>query len=323
MRRMADEALRFAEKRGLADSPACTFTYTVAAAVAYQFLERDRARELARRSIEVLGSSNDRTVELCALSFDAAIDFEWGQDPHAALVRMRRHWSTANRQEAIQPTLVAHLAPIEQRMALRLGRPDWAAEAERRASAWLGDHGEAQLLRARMHSHYGRVTAARALLEKITKGRNQCLVAATRIEAHLLAAMLAERAHDGRSANLEIRAAVELAEPRRALRPFYDAGQEIRQLLVPQLGRLGRLDPFVEEVLEAIPPAPAGVTAELTPREVQLLRELPSLATIEEIAGSLYVSVNTVKTHLRNVYRKLGVTSRRDAVIAARERGLL
>ncbi|MFD2417342.1 LuxR C-terminal-related transcriptional regulator [Amycolatopsis pigmentata] len=323
MRRMADEALRFAEKHDLADSPVCSFAYTVAAWVAYQFLEHDRARELARRAVEVLGTSNDRTVELCALSFEAAVDFEWGDDPHAALVRMRRQWATVSRQDPVQPTLVAHLAPIEQRMALRLGRPDWAAEAERRASAWLGDHGEVHLLRARMHAHYGRVTAARALLDKITKGRVPCLLVASRIEAHLLAAVLAERAHDGRTANLEIRAGIELAEPRRALRPFYDAGQEIRQLLVPQLGRLGRLDPFVEEILDAIPPAPAGVTAELTPREVQLLRELPSLATIEEIAGSLYVSVNTVKTHLRNVYRKLGVTSRRDAVIAARERGLL
>lgn len=323
MRRMADEALRFADRRGLADSPACAFAYTVAAGVAYQFLEHDRARELVRRAVGVLGPSNDRAVEMSALSFEAAIDFERGSDPHAALVRMRRHWATVSRQDAVHPILLAHLAPIEQRMALRLGRPDWAAEAERRASAWLGDFGEAQLLRARMHAHYGRLTAARALLEKITKGKVPCLVASSRIEAHVLAAVLGERARDSRAANLEIRAAIEDAEPRRALRPFYDAGQEIRQLLVPQLGRLGRLDPFVEEVLEAIPPAPAGVTAELTPREVQLLRELPSLATIEEIAGSLYVSVNTVKTHLRNVYRKLGVTSRRDAVIAARERGLL
>ncbi|HKS46870.1 MAG TPA: LuxR C-terminal-related transcriptional regulator [Amycolatopsis sp.] len=323
MRRMADEALRFAERRGLTDNPAAGFAYTASAGAAYQFLEHEHSRDLARRALQVLGTSNDRVVEMYAVSYEAAIDFEWGADPHAALVRMRRLWATVSRQDFVPPTLVAHMATIEQRMALRLGRPDWAAEAERRASAWLGEYGEAQLLRARMHAHYGRVTAARALLDKVTKGRVRCLVVSTRIEAHLLAAVLAERAHDGRSANLEVRAAIELAEPRRALRPFYDAGQEIRQLLVPQLGRLGRLDPFVEEVLEAIPPAPAGVTAELTPREVQLLRELPSLATIEEIASSLYVSVNTVKTHLRNVYRKLGVTSRRDAVIAARERGLL
>lgn len=57
--------------------------------------------------------------------------------------------------------------------------------------------------------------------------------------------------------------------------------------------------------------------------ETQLLRELPSMRTVEEIAESLYVSGNTVKTHLRSIYRKLGVTSRREAVISAPGIGLL
>lgn len=47
------------------------------------------------------------------------------------------------------------------------------------------------------------------------------------------------------------------------------------------------------------------------------------MRTVEEIADSLYVSGNTVKTHLRSIYRKLGVTSRREAVIIARRIGLL
>lgn len=47
------------------------------------------------------------------------------------------------------------------------------------------------------------------------------------------------------------------------------------------------------------------------------------MRTTEEIADSLYVSVNTVKTHLRGIYRKLGVSQRRDAVLVARRRGLI
>ncbi|QWC17835.1 helix-turn-helix transcriptional regulator [Cellulomonas dongxiuzhuiae] len=45
--------------------------------------------------------------------------------------------------------------------------------------------------------------------------------------------------------------------------------------------------------------------------------------TVEEIGGALFVSVNTVKTHLRAVYRKLDVSTRRDAVHVAVQRGLL
>lgn len=65
-------------------------------------------------------------------------------------------------------------------------------------------------------------------------------------------------------------------------------------------------------------------TAEqLTRRELELLAELPTWRTAEEIASDLCVSVNTVKTHLRGIYRKLGVTTRRDAVAAAHDHGLL
>ncbi|HEY3684199.1 MAG TPA: LuxR C-terminal-related transcriptional regulator [Streptosporangiaceae bacterium] len=61
----------------------------------------------------------------------------------------------------------------------------------------------------------------------------------------------------------------------------------------------------------------------LTRAELAVLRFLPSHMTNTEIAESLVVSVNTVKTHLRAVYRKLGVTTRRDAIRAADALGLL
>lgn len=54
-----------------------------------------------------------------------------------------------------------------------------------------------------------------------------------------------------------------------------------------------------------------------------MLTFLPSGQTAEEIADVLSVSVNTVKTHMRTIYRKLGVGARRDAVSAARAAGLL
>jgi ATP/maltotriose-dependent transcriptional regulator MalT len=50
-----------------------------------------------------------------------------------------------------------------------------------------------------------------------------------------------------------------------------------------------------------------------------VLRLLPTLLSYPEIAGELFVSVNTVKTHVKTIYRKLDATSRRDAVTRARE----
>jgi ATP/maltotriose-dependent transcriptional regulator MalT len=61
----------------------------------------------------------------------------------------------------------------------------------------------------------------------------------------------------------------------------------------------------------------------LTEREQEVLRYVPSMLSAAEIGGELYVSVNTIKAHLRSIYRKLGVSRRRDAVIQARRHGLL
>ena len=62
---------------------------------------------------------------------------------------------------------------------------------------------------------------------------------------------------------------------------------------------------------------------ELTDRELAVLRYLPSQLSQREIASELYVSLNTVKTHCKAIYRKLGVDGRKAAVQAAREHNLL
>jgi LuxR family maltose regulon positive regulatory protein len=62
---------------------------------------------------------------------------------------------------------------------------------------------------------------------------------------------------------------------------------------------------------------------ELSERELEVLRLLPGSLSQREIAAELYVSFNTIRTHTRVIFRKLGVTSRAEAVARARELGLL
>jgi LuxR family transcriptional regulator, maltose regulon positive regulatory protein len=61
----------------------------------------------------------------------------------------------------------------------------------------------------------------------------------------------------------------------------------------------------------------------LSDRELTVLRYLPTMMSNAEIAAEMFVSVNTVKTHLKHVYRKLDVTDRRDCVRRGRELRLL
>jgi LuxR family maltose regulon positive regulatory protein len=61
----------------------------------------------------------------------------------------------------------------------------------------------------------------------------------------------------------------------------------------------------------------------LSGREQAVLSYLPTMLTTAEIAKEMFVSINTVKTHLKSIYRKLDVTRRRDAVHRARTLHLL
>lgn len=69
-------------------------------------------------------------------------------------------------------------------------------------------------------------------------------------------------------------------------------------------------------------PAPV-ITGQLSDREREVLRHASSLLSTEEIAREMYISVNTVKTHLKNIYRKLGAAGRGDAVRRARQQKLI
>ena len=80
------------------------------------------------------------------------------------------------------------------------------------------------------------------------------------------------------------------------------------------------------ESRHAIAAAPVEVPTiveQLTERETAVLRYLPTSLSQREIAGELFVSANTVKTHSAAIYRKLAVSSRKAAVQAARDLGLL
>jgi LuxR family maltose regulon positive regulatory protein len=109
-------------------------------------------------------------------------------------------------------------------------------------------------------------------------------------------------------------------------RPFV-AGLPVRRLLERHVERPTAYGPFVAELLEALERqdggATPGVLEPLSERERAVLRLLPTLLSYPEIAGELFVSVNTVKTHVKGIYRKLDVTSRRAAVVRARGLRLL
>jgi LuxR family transcriptional regulator, maltose regulon positive regulatory protein len=102
-----------------------------------------------------------------------------------------------------------------------------------------------------------------------------------------------------------------LAEAREILEAFPDAG------MFPEL--LER----EERKLRARKPRQGQLDGELTERELAVLRLLVGELSISQIAQNLYVSPSTVRTHVKSIYRKLGVSSRKDAVLEARVKRLV
>ncbi|WP_213450142.1 LuxR C-terminal-related transcriptional regulator [Rhizomonospora bruguierae] len=155
-----------------------------------------------------------------------------------------------------------------------------------------------------------------------------------RIDAGLVDALAARAAGDRRRAARALERILSLAEPEGYRRPFTRPGTGVRELLVDHLDAGTAYWPLVSDLTAAAPPRSAtsepgtGTTAEpptepLTERELTVLRYLQSILSNVEIAAELCLSVNTVKTHVRNIYRKLDATRRRDAVRRARDLKLL
>lgn len=150
------------------------------------------------------------------------------------------------------------------------------------------------------------------------------------VGALLVAASAHRRLGNRQEAVRLLERALDRAAPEGLARVFVDAGADIQALLTLHIRPEGGHGAAREKLLRRFDAGGSGRAAPsrallepLTNSELAVLRYLPSLMVNEEIAAQMYLSVNTVKSHLRSLYRKLDVTNRRSAVARARRLGLL
>lgn len=215
---------------------------------------------------------------------------------------------------------------------VRLAAGDVAAAERWAVEAGLGVDDEPayvrdyeQLTFARLLLATGRSAEAVGLLQRLLAAAEAGRREGSAIEALTLLAL----AHDSAANGAEALAAVEEALTRAGVegfvRIFLDAGAPMRALLKTAVRQGGGAD-RAAAVLAADGPPPSraqpGLVDELSRRELDVLRLLRSELSGPEIAAELVVSINTVRTHTKNIFMKLGVTSRRAAVRRADELGL-
>jgi LuxR family transcriptional regulator, maltose regulon positive regulatory protein len=187
------------------------------------------------------------------------------------------------------------------------------------------DRLETHVLRARQLLIDGNYRAAAMLLDELPPPITHRL----RVEREILHALTFVDV-DVERANEHLRNALVVARPERLIRSIIDPGPDAHKLLMSSTPD-GELASFVEELIDASSRTVAPRRSDITPvlveqlsaREMTVLRYLCSRLTYEEIAAALFVSLNTLKTHVKAVYRKLGVASRGDAVSVGRSLHLI
>jgi LuxR family maltose regulon positive regulatory protein len=162
---------------------------------------------------------------------------------------------------------------------------------------------------ARLLNHDRRLSEARSELERAaTLARRGARLVELAYVLVTLAELLRELG--------DRRAARELVlEARELLARAPEPGTRVPRLLAQAESRL--------RLVRHVSGTRSVVTDELTPREQAVLLLLPSGLSAKEIGGELGISRDTIKTHTKSIYRKLGASSRRDAVARARELELL
>lgn len=169
------------------------------------------------------------------------------------------------------------------------------------------------VLLAELYRRMGDPGAARRALARIDRRQRTDYVHAMMLMTTALMELEAgreDRAHQF------LERALDVAEPERLVYPFLIPGAETQEFLEEHVRFAPQHDRFLAHICQVREQMWSSGISLLTPREQELLQFLRTSMTSQEIADELHVSLNTVKTHLRSIYRKLGVSNRREAVKA-------
>jgi LuxR family maltose regulon positive regulatory protein len=211
----------------------------------------------------------------------------------------------------------------------RLGMSSQARASLEALTDEQANAGEIRNARAVICLVEGDPAAALAALAKVLDGEAPVVGYSTVVEAHLLAGLAHRELGDQRAANQAAERALALAEPDRLVLPFVmtGSGELLEALPRHETAHAALLTDILDVVhgssLAAKDRSPSPPAEELSGAELRVLRFLPTNLSRPEIASELSVSVNTVNTHVRNIYAKLQARDRSSAVQRARELRLL
>ena len=309
------------------DHPVGPVSLAAEVALACVYLERNelaRGRRWQKRAQDALRVRPDKLIEAAACMVAARRSLAEGRGRAASesLDRARRGWSP--------PSWIEHrLLVLDSWAAAAAGDLQLAIDIARRADPGSSLDATVALARALLAGGDPRA-AKHALLGASTNGQASH---SERVAACLIDAQLSFSTGDHPQGRRALEHALRLAEPEQLRLPFamerswikpvlrndHELAHPYRRVLEPDL-----ISPPRDEARHPDAGRPPPLIVEpLSEREREVLEHVSALESTAEIATEMYISVNTVKTHLKSIYRKLSATHRGEAVRHARQFGLL
>lgn len=316
------------------------YTYIELAELWYEWNDPDASAQYAKQGLAIARAGRNQELEAYALVQLAQIHQLHGDAAGAYALVQQSAELVYKRKVASE---LRYVATRYAKIMLEQNRLDEAAQVmnalpSEDTFAWMFERGLSAVVRARLLLAQREFAAAEPELESIierARGNGQL---STAVEANAVLALARNLGGDKAGARNALEEALRLAEPEGYVRTFVDLGEPVR-FMIHDLRLMIRDEPlkiYADKLLKAFPMERESenqkskiinhefeLAEPLSERELAVLRLISEGLSNQEIAEQLVVALSTVKTHINNIYSKLGVANRTQALARARELQLL
>ena len=309
----ADSYRHIVQTVGDSPLPAACDAYLGLARIHYEWNDLDAAQQDAERSLYLAQQTEEVDTPAASELFLARLKLAQGDAAGAAALL------TPVEQFVRQHHFERRLSEVAALQVLMLLRQDALTAAADLAQAY-----DLPLSQARVHLAFGDPAAALALLAPLRQQAEDNRWQKERLQVLVLQALAYRVGGNLDTAVTLLTNALALAEPEGYIRLFVDEGQPILALLYRLKDGGGRLKPYIDTLLAAFDEQSIQPLIDpLSERELEILALITAGLKNKEIAEQLFISLNTVLYHNKNIYGKLGVNKRVLAIAKARELGLV
>ena len=321
------QAIELAEQHGWTDDPAAGTAYVMLATVLVWLGRPGEAEPWVERAERTVRAEADPAPALAVCYVRGTLELARGRDGDALTA-----FRAAERQAG---HLVAphYLVPLTRAMLVhalvRLGELEQAEQVLGGLDAQDRDRGETHIVASVLRLAQGDPRTATAVLAPVLDGSAPLIRPGWLVEGFLLEAIARDELGDPVAAERALERALDIAGPSGAvliflLHPVPGLLERHARHRTAHASLIGEILSVLTGKVPASPPIGSQPPLEpLSNSEIRVLRYLPTNLSGPEIANELSISPNTVKTHIHNLYMKLGTHRRGEAVARARAVGLL